>query len=140
MENNRKHVIAYASRKLKQDKAIRNYSSMKIEFLALHWAITKKFKDYLYGSKHQFVVRTDNHPLSKMMTTKQTAADMGKLSELADYNFRLEYKSGKANLAADALSRNPVSESDMCIQEQITAFISEEDGLTLVPDQVVAEI
>ena len=102
-------VIAYASRKLKaQEKTMKNYSSMKIEFLALHWAITKKFRDYLYGT--EFVVKTDNHPLSKMMTAKQTAADMGKLAELADFNFTIEYKSGKTNRAADAFSRNPVEE------------------------------
>jgi hypothetical protein len=41
---------------------------MKLERLAMVWAITKKFKDYLYGNK--FIVFTDNNPLSHIFKTK----------------------------------------------------------------------
>jgi len=34
-----------------------NYSSMKLEMLALKWAVTEKFRDYLLGET--FVVYTD---------------------------------------------------------------------------------
>jgi len=142
MEGKQKSVIAYASRKLKiAEQTIKGYSSMKIEFLALHWAITKKFKDYLYGAKHEFIVRTDNHPLSRMMEAKQTAADMGKLADLTDYNFKLEYKSGKANLAADALSRNPVNAdpAEHC-QAEIIAYISEHNANTEIPDEIIVQL
>ena len=38
-------VIAYASRKLRDsEKQMSSYSSMKLEFLALHWATTKKMQ------------------------------------------------------------------------------------------------
>ncbi len=139
MEGRKKEVIAYASRKLKQaEQTIKAYSAMKIEFLAMHWAITKKFKDYLYGAKHQFLVLTDNHPLSRMLKAKQTAADMGKLADLADYNFKLEYKSGKTNIAADALSRNPINDnSDSELQAEITAYICEHSADTSIPDEVL---
>jgi len=142
MEGKQKQVIAYASRKMKlQEQTIKGYSSMKIEFLAMHWAITKKFKDYLYGAKHQFIVRTDNHPLSRMLSTKQTAADMGKIADLADYNFQLEYKSGRTNLAADALSRNPITTVlEDNIQDQITAYICDYDDNTLIPDELKIQI
>ena len=143
MNGRQKQVIAYASRKLKvQEQTIKGYSSMKLEFLALHWAITKKFKDYLYGAKQQFIVRTDNHPLSRMMQSKQTTADMGKLAELADYNFIIEYKPGKTNLAADALSRNPVTPTDDIenIQEEIVQYLAEQEGNTAIPDEVIAEV
>ena len=56
-------VISYASRGLrKHERNMNNYSSMKLELLALYWAVTVKFRDLLIGSK--FVVFTDNNPLS----------------------------------------------------------------------------
>ena len=42
-------VIAYASRGI--NKSEQNYPPHKREFLALKWAMTDKFKDYLLGSK-----------------------------------------------------------------------------------------
>ena len=43
-------VIAYASRSLRpSERSMRNYSSAKLELLALKWAITEKFRDYLLG-------------------------------------------------------------------------------------------
>ena len=55
-------VIAYASRSLRpSERSMRDYSSAKIELLALKWSVCEKFKDYLLGSK--FTVFTDNNPL-----------------------------------------------------------------------------
>ena len=53
-----KRVIAYASRAL--SKSEQNYSAYKLEFLALKWAITEKFSDYLTNT--HFPVLTDNNP------------------------------------------------------------------------------
>jgi len=58
-------VVAYASRSLKP--AEKNYPAHKLEFLALKWAVTEKFNDYLYGCK--FEVWTDNNPLTYVKTT-----------------------------------------------------------------------
>lgn len=56
--------VAYASRGLKPtERNMSNYSSMKLEFLALKWAMTEKFRDYLLGQK--CMVFTDNNPLSQ---------------------------------------------------------------------------
>ena len=56
------HVIAYASRSLcPSERSMRNYSSAKLELLALKWAVTEKFRDYLLGS--WFQVYMDNNPL-----------------------------------------------------------------------------
>jgi hypothetical protein len=135
-QNDRKVVIAYASRKLrKQEQQIKSYSSMKLEFLALHWAITKKFRDILYGS--EFVVLTDNNPLSRILSTKQTAADMGKLADLSDYNFQIQYKSGRNNQAADALSRNPVNE-ELVSSNDLIEYISVSGDCTFIPDHLIA--
>ena len=41
-------VIAYASRSLRpSERSMCNYSSAKLELLALKWAVTEKFLDYL---------------------------------------------------------------------------------------------
>ncbi len=46
-----KRVIAYASRRLRNvEKNDRNYSSMKLELLALKWAVSEKFRGYLLGA------------------------------------------------------------------------------------------
>ena len=58
-----KVVISYASRSLRPpERNMSNYSSMKLELLALKWAVTEKFRDYLLGA--EFTVFTDNNPLS----------------------------------------------------------------------------
>ena len=62
-----------------------DYSSAKIEFMALKWSVCKKFKDYLLGLK--FTVSTDNSPLVYVKTSKLGAAQICWLSELALYDF-----------------------------------------------------
>ena len=95
-------VIAYASRSLKPSE--RNYPAHKLEFLALKWAITDKFHDYLYGTS--FEVVTDNNPLTYVLTTaKLDATGHRWVAALSNYNFSLTYRSGKLNKDADGLSR-----------------------------------
>ena len=72
-----------------------NYSSMKLELLALKWSVTEKFRDYLLGSK--FVVFTDNNPLSYIQTAKLGATEMRWVSQLAQFNFTVKFRSGKVN-------------------------------------------
>ena len=100
----RHHVIAYASRSLK--KSERHYPAHKLEFLALKWAITEKFKDYLHSQK--FLVRTDNNPLTYVFTTAQLDATGHRwVAALAAYDFVIKYKPGKQMADADAMSRHP---------------------------------
>ena len=82
-----------------------NYSSAKLELLALKWAVTEKFRDYLLGSK--FTVYTDNNPLAYIQTSKLGASQIRWLSQLALFDFKIIYRSGKANQATDALSQCP---------------------------------
>ena len=52
---------------------IYNLHSSKLEFLALKWAITEKFSNYLkYGLP--FIVYTDNNPLTYVLTTAKLYA------------------------------------------------------------------
>ena len=65
-------VIAYACRQLRSaEKNYRNYSSMKLELLALKWAVSEKFRGYLLGSKLTIV--TDNNPLCHLNSAKLVA-------------------------------------------------------------------
>ena len=98
-------VIAFASRSLSQTE--RNYQAHKLEFLALKWAVTDHFHEYLYGGK--FDVYTDNNPLTYILSSANLDAYGQRwVASLANYNFRLFYKTGKTNIEADALSRIPM--------------------------------
>ena len=78
-------VIAYGSRTL--TPAEKNYylHSGKLEFLALKWAITERFRDYLYYAP-SFKVFTNNNPLTYVMTTARLDATRHRwVAELADF-------------------------------------------------------
>ena len=57
-EGGKERVITYASCTL--NKSERNYDAHKLKFLALKWAITDRFHEYLYGAT--FDVFTNNNP------------------------------------------------------------------------------
>ena len=63
----------------------------------------ERFHEYLYGG--HFKVYTDNNPLTYILTTaKLYATGQRWVASLANYNFKIFYKSGKLNVEADALS------------------------------------
>ena len=100
-EDGKERVITYASRTLNRSE--RNYDAHKLEFLALKWAITDRFHEYLYGAT--FDVYTDNNPLTYILSTAKLDAMGHRLvASLGPYNFVLHYKPGKLNCDADALS------------------------------------
>ena len=77
-----------------------------MEFLALKWSVTERFHEYLYGG--EFEVYTDNNPLTYILTTaKLDATGQRWVASLANYNFKIFYKSGRLNVEVDALSRIP---------------------------------
>ena len=81
-----------------------NYPSSKLEFLALKWVRTQQFKEYLMYQP--FTMRTDNNPLTYVLTTPNLdATGHHWVSALARFNFRLEYLCGTDNRVADILSR-----------------------------------
>ena len=85
------------------------YHSNKQEFLALKWAVTEQFHEYLspYGkNRNEFVVCTDNNPLTYIFSTANLdAAGQRWVAHLTNYNFALEYQKGKDNTVADFLNR-----------------------------------
>ena len=91
-------VIAYASRGL--SKSEKNYPAHKLEFLALKWAITEKFSDYLMGQT--FSVFTDNNPLTYILTSaKLDATGHRWVAALSAFQFSITYKPGKTNTDAE---------------------------------------
>ena len=81
----------------------KNYHATKLEFLALKWAVTEHFLEYLpYQS---FVVWTDNNQLTYIMLTPNLDATGHQwFDALAQFNFELEYQKGCDNMVADILS------------------------------------
>lgn len=108
--------VAFASRKL--SNAETKYPIHQLEFLALKWAVVDKFHDYLYGAR--FTVRTDNNPLTYVLTTaKLNATGHRWLASLATYDFDVQYRPGKTNVDADLLSRRVAGDEEdwQCISE-----------------------
>ena len=102
-QNGKLRAIAYASRSVSKSES--HYPAHKLEFLALKWAVCKKFHEYLYGS-NLFEVYTDNNPLTYVLSSaKLDACGQRWVAKLANYNFTIKYKSGLSNVEADALSR-----------------------------------
>ena len=103
----RYHPIAYASCVMNETE--QRYHSNKQEFLALKWAVTEQFHEYLspYGkNRNEFVVHTDNNLLTYIFSSANLdAAGHRWVAHLASYNFSLEYQKGKDNTVANFLSQ-----------------------------------
>ncbi|KAG4042552.1 hypothetical protein PC123_g21957 [Phytophthora cactorum] len=103
-------VISFPSRQLKA--AERNYPVHDSELLAMKYALVK-FRVHLLGSR-PFVIYTDHASWRTATNSPHLSQRMARwLSFFAEYNFRVEYKTGKFNpfnVLADALSRRPDSE------------------------------
>ncbi|POM64538.1 Putative retroelement [Phytophthora palmivora] len=66
-----------------------------------------KFRIHLLGTR-PFVIYTDHASLRTATNSPHLSQRMARwLSFFAEYNFRVEYKPGKLNVLADALSRRP---------------------------------
>ena len=123
VQEEKRRVICYASRTLRPtEKNMDNYSSMKLELLALKWAVTEKFRGYLLGAK--FVVFTDNNPLSYLQTSKLGAVEQRWAAQLAIFDFDIKYRSGKSNTNADLLSRYPLEAQGEDQEEELVAAMA----------------
>ena len=97
------HPVAFASRALPGAECrYPDYSSFKLELLGLKWAVVDKFGDLLIG--HQCMVLTDNNPLAHLKTAKLGVTEQKCVANLASYDLKIQYRSGKSNHVADVLS------------------------------------
>lgn len=107
VQDGKERVIAYGSRSLREtERNPDNYSSFKLELLAVVWAVTEKFAEYLTAT--QFEIVTDNNPLAHLETAKLGALEQRWVARLAKFSYKIRYRPGKSNANADALSRFPV--------------------------------
>ena len=112
-----------------------NYSSRKLELLALKWAITEKFREHLISST--FTVLTDNNPLTYLQSKcKLKAVEQRWVSELANFNFNIKYRAGKQNTNADALSRLNWEKPEECDVNQVEVALASSLNTTAVPESV----
>lgn len=95
------HPIAYASKTLNEH--LKNYSTIEKELLAIVWA-TKHFRPYLFGQT--FKIITEHRPLTWLLNLKEPNSKLVHWRiKLEEYDYQIEYKPGKQNSNADALSR-----------------------------------
>ncbi|XP_042065700.1 uncharacterized protein LOC121809231 [Salvia splendens] len=106
------HPIAYFSRKLGPRRRVA--STYHKELYAIVEAV-QKWRQYLLG--REFVIRSDQKSLKELLQQiVQTPDQQLYVRKLMGYNFRIEYKKGALNRAADALSRR--EDPDRPFQDQ----------------------
>ena len=82
------------------------------ELLAIVEAF-KTWRHYLEGCKHEVLVFTNHNIFRRFMDTKSLSSRQVRWAqELSRYHFQIDYRQGKANTAADALSRFPQRSQD----------------------------
>ena len=103
------HPLGYWSRQLNAAEV--NYSTTEKEALAIVWAVTH-LRPYL--ERKSFILRTDHSSLQWLMSI---SGDNPRLVRwrlrLAEFSFQIQYKPGRVNQAADALSRMPTDGCDV---------------------------
>ena len=132
--------IAYASRSLRgAERNMENYSSRKLELLALKWAVTEKFREYLTSST--FTVLTDNNPLTYLQSKcKLKAVEQRWVSELANFTFTIKYRAGKHNANADALSRINREKPEERFVDQVESLLASTLSTTALPESLRGQL
>ena len=98
------HPVAFYSRKLlpREEK----YSTIEKECLAIK-AACWSFRVYLLG--RPFIVQTDHRALEWLDRMKESHSRLTRWNlSLQAFNFTVNYRTGKENGNADALSRGPL--------------------------------
>ena len=125
--------IAFASRGLRgAERNYTDYSSLKLQLLALKWAVSERFKAYTIGS--HCIVYTDHNPLAHLKTANLGATEHRWVAQLASFDIEVRYRTGKSNRCADALSR---CSANMSVDETAAVLGVECRGQGYYPDYIV---
>jgi hypothetical protein len=130
------HPIAFFSKKL--NPRMQRQSAYVRELFAITEAMAK-FRHYLLG--HQFIIRTDQKSLKSLMDqTIQTSEQQNWLHKFLGFDFSIEYKPGRDNIAADALSRAfmAFSSQQSLLLQQIRLAIQQDTALAALKAQCEA--
>ena len=99
------YLVAYYLQKMILAKMC--YKTHNAKLLAIVEAF-KNWRHYLEGCQYEFLVLTDHNNLHWFINTKSlSSCQVRWAQELFHYHFHINYRQGKANRAADALSRYP---------------------------------
>ena len=117
------------------------YAQLEKEAFSLIFGINK-FHSYLYGRK--FVLYTDHKPLTTILGPKQGIPPLAasRLQRwaliLAEYDYKIEYKSTTAHANADMLSRLPIvpSKQTTVVNETTMLIIQQIETLPLTVTQL----
>lgn len=106
-------VICYNSKSL--DDRQSKYSVCEKEALAIVWAV-KKLRHYLYGG--HFTIKSDNCAVCYLMSLKNPNGRLIRWGLLlSEFDFTIQFKSGKSHSNVDCLSRNPVEGPEANLEE-----------------------
>ena len=122
--------IAFASRTLQRHG--KNYSISELEGLGVVWAV-KHFRHYIYS--HRCTVFTDHEVLKALLNTPQPSGKLARWGmALQELDLKIEYRPGKNNARANALSRCPISLlPDECSKTQVLPLIAAVGILSMPP-------
>lgn len=134
--------IAFMSRSLRVMK--KSWSTYAREMLAIIVAILT-WRPYILGRR--FTIQTDQRSLRYMLDQRILTPEQQKwMSKLVGYDYEIVYKLGKANSAADALSRvsdspvlNSISVPHNAIWEELRALANTDPYLLRLSTTVVAK-
>jgi hypothetical protein len=131
--------IAFMSKKMIE--AEKNYPVHEQELLAIICAL-KEWRHYLHGQ--HFTVITDHCSLKYLQTQPHLSPRQRRWMEfLQQYHFKIEYRAGKTNVVADALSRRPDHEhevSAMLTSQRTTSTLNQEIQDAYNEDEEVCRI
>ncbi|KAD7117254.1 hypothetical protein E3N88_04522 [Mikania micrantha] len=135
-----KHPIAFISKALfAKQQALSVYEK---ELLAILMAV-KQWHYYLIPN--HFVIRTDQRSLKHLLTQKVTTLLQHKwLAKLMGYDYTIEYKQERENVAADALSRiqgaslftTAVSQVEPLLLDEIITSQQEDEQLQTMAQKI----
>ena len=91
------------------------------------WSL-RHFRAYLYG--HKCIVYTDHSPVKSLLKTKHPSGKLARWGEVvSEFDLEVKYCPGHKNANADALSRSPVSWSEL--EDDDEAFHSVQVGVVV---------
>jgi hypothetical protein len=115
-----RHVVAYASRQLRKNEE--HYPTRDLELAIVVYAL-KIWRHYLIGKRCE--IYSDHKSLKYIFTQPDLNLKQRRWLELIkDYDLRIKYHLGKANIDADALSQR--SHLNQLILEQMSFDLCEE--------------
>ncbi|GAQ93675.1 hypothetical protein KFL_017990010 [Klebsormidium nitens] len=121
-DDGKEHPIAFASRSLHGTEV--NYSTTDGELLAMVWAITVKFRPYLYGGP-TFTCRVDQNPLIYLHQQRNLTGRLARWHmKLMEYNFTVVHRAGRIHSNVDPLSRHPTHDPPEEDWDDLPAYAS----------------